>query len=538
MYTIMLVDDEKGIRDSIKAKINWEEAGFRIAYEASGGGEALQLLEEGPLPHLLISDIRMPKMNGIELITICKERYPGLRTAVLSGYSDFEYLKAAIQLGVKDYLLKPVARGELTEMLGRIAADIRAEQERLRDSELERHQKNEQLQMLQEHYLLQLVKDEWYSLSAVKERLQQLQLAPLAADGFKARFAAVEMRIPPDRLGVTRERRDLMNLAFQMLCRETASRREGIYPFPEIAHSSMMYFLIVMRDGVPENSAENFVAELKRNIAEYLNVDSVAGIGEKAEGWDALKNGYASCMLAWSRSTVHEQKDSGQSGLLELTNAFTPETERKLVQAIENLDMPAFRRQLQAVFSADRDTPVFAFTFLALRLLLLFSSVAKKFELGDSSLQKHLWNCQMTISDYQSRKGIMGQIDELAGLVMEEVKKTRFSSGQHIVEAVRQYVEENFCYELNLSSLADMFHLNETYLSGLFKQHVGVTFSDYVTGLRIAKAQQLLKENELKLTDIAMLVGYSSSSYFSTVFKKACGKSPKEYREEYLQNAR
>ncbi|WP_025701532.1 response regulator, partial [Paenibacillus forsythiae] len=161
MYTIMLVDDEKGIRDSIKAKINWEEAGFEIAYEASSGGEALELLEKGPLPQFLLSDIRMPKMNGIELISICKERYPGMRTAVLSGYSDFEYLKAAIQLGVKDYLLKPVARGELTEMLARIAEDIGSEQERLRASERERHQKNEQLLMLQEHYLLQLVKDEW-----------------------------------------------------------------------------------------------------------------------------------------------------------------------------------------------------------------------------------------------------------------------------------------------------------------------------------------------------------------------------------------
>lgn len=142
----------------------------------------------------------------------------------------------------------------------------------------------------------------------------------------------------------------------------------------------------------------------------------------------------------------------------------------------------------------------------------------------------------MTIADYQSREGVRGQIDELAQLVMGEVKKLRFSSGQHMVEAVRKYVEENFSYELALSSLAEMFHLNETYLSGLFKQHVGITFSDYVTKLRMTKAEQLLQENELKLTDIAMLVGYSSSSYFSTSFKKNSGKSPKEYREWYLKN--
>ncbi|WP_410511337.1 response regulator [Paenibacillus sp. BR2-3] len=539
MYTIMLVDDEKGVRNSIKAKINWEEAGFRIISEASGGSEALKLLEEGPLPHVVISDIRMPQMNGIEFIKICKQRYPGLRTAVLSGYSDFEYLQAAIQLGVKDYLLKPVVRGELTEMLGKLAGDIRTEHANDHASQLELLQKNEQLRRLQEHFLLQLVKEEWYSLLAVKERLQQLQLASLAIDGLKAQFLAVEMRIPSGRISESQDRRDLLHLAFQMLCRETASKWGGIYPFLDIAHSSMMYFLIVREDGEQDNThSEKFAAELKRNISDYLKLESVLGIGETMVGLNRLKNGYASCMLSWSQSTVHKQGENEHNGVLELTHAFTPEAERRLVQAIENLDMNAFRQQLQAIFSTESDTPMFAFTFLALRLLLLFSSVAKKFEIGGSSLQKYLWNCQMTISDYQSREEVMGQIYELSRLVMDEVKKTRFSSGQHMIEAVRKYVEENFCYELTLSSLADMFHMNETYLSGLFKQHVGTTFSEYVTSLRLGKAEQLLKENELKLTDIAMLVGYSTSSYFSTCFKKSTGKSPKEYRVDYLRKTR
>ncbi|WP_239712090.1 helix-turn-helix domain-containing protein [Paenibacillus sp. 19GGS1-52] len=534
MFEIMLVDDEKGVRNSIKAKIDWEAAGFAIVSEAASGSEALELLERGPLPQVVISDIRMPQMDGIEFIRICKQRYPFLRTVVLSGYSDFDYLKAAIQLGVKDYLLKPVARSELNELLGKLGEDIKAEHEHIRASQLELLRKNEQLRLLQENFLLQMVKDEWYSVAAVKERLQQLQLTPLAADDLVVQFVAMEMRIPEGRMTDRQERRDLLNLAFQMLCRETAAKWKGLYPFSDVSNSSMMYFLIIVKKGAEQHSkAERFVQELKRNISSYLKLESVSGIGEEMKGLKRLKNGYASCMLSWSQSTVYKNGDGER--VRELTRAFSPEAERKLVQAIENLDMNAFRNQLDVIFTSERDTPMFAFTFLALRMLLLFSSIAKKFEWGGSSLQKYLWNCQMTISDYQSREGVMGQIEELAQLVMEEVKKTRFSNGQHMVEAVRKYVEENFSYELTLSSLADMFHLNETYLSGLFKQHVGITFSDYVTRLRITKAEQLLRENELKLTDIAMLVGYSSSSYFSTSFKKYCGKSPKEYRECFLK---
>ncbi|AZK45351.1 response regulator transcription factor [Paenibacillus lentus] len=537
MYEIMLVDDERGIRNSIKAKIDWEAAGFRIVSEASSGNEALQLLEQGPLPQLVISDIRMPQMDGIEFIRICKKKYPLLRTVVLSGYSDFDYLKSAIQLGVKDYLLKPVARAELKELLGKLGEEFEQEQKSLQISQQDLLWKNEQLRLMQENFLLQMVKDEWYSLAAIQERLQQLQLTPLTADDLKLQFVAAEMRVPPGRMADLQGRRDLLNLAFQMLCRETAAKRKEIYPFCDVANSAMMYFLVIMKSG-PEHAdrTERFVEELKRNIASYLKLECVTGIGEEVTGLKRLKNGYASCMLSWSQSTVYKDGEGERNRVMELTQAFTPEVERKLVQAIENLDMSTFRQQLDTIFSSERDTPMFAFTFLALRILLMFSSIAKKFELGGSALQKYLWNCQMTIADYQSREGVLGQIDELAQLVMDEVKKLRFSSGQHMVEAVRKYVEENFSYELTLSSLAEMFHLNETYLSGLFKQHVGITFSDYVTKLRMAKAEQLLQENELKLTDIAMLVGYSSSSYFSTSFKKNMGKSPKEYREWYLKN--
>ncbi|MGG4553876.1 helix-turn-helix domain-containing protein [Paenibacillus humicus] len=537
MYEIMLVDDEKGIRNSIKAKIDWEAAGFRIVSEASSGNEALQLLEQGPLPQLVISDIRMPQMDGIEFIRICKKKYPLLRTVVLSGYSDFDYLKSAIQLGVKDYLLKPVARAELNELLGRLSEEFEQEQKNLQISQYDHLRKNEQLRLMQENFLLQMVKDEWYSLAAIKERLQQLQLTPLTADDLKLQFVAVEMRVPTGRMADRQDRRDLLNLAFQMLCRETAAKWKEIYPFYDVANSAMMYFLVIMKSG-PEHAdrTERFVEELKRNIASYLKLECVTGIGEEVKGLKRLKNGYASCMLSWSQSTVYKDGEGERNWVMELTLAFTPEVERKLVQAIENLDMSTFRQQLDTIFSSERDMPMFAFTFLALRILLMFSSIAKKFELGGSALQKYLWNCQMTIADYQSREGVLGQINELAQLVMDEVKKLRFSSGQHMVEAVRKYVEENFSYELTLSSLAEMFHLNETYLSGLFKQHVGITFSDYVTKLRMAKAVQLLQENELKLTDIAMLVGYSSSSYFSTAFKKNMGKSPKDYREWYLKN--
>ncbi|MBW4085745.1 response regulator [Paenibacillus sp. S150] len=536
MFEIMLVDDEMSIRNSIKTKIDWEAAGFRIVSEASSGNEALQLLEQGPLPQLIISDIRMPQMDGIEFIRICKERYPLLRTVVLSGYSDFEDLRSAIQLGVKDYLLKPVARGELHELLDKLGEEFEQERWNLRASRQERLRTNEQLRLLQESFLLQMVKDEWYSLAAVSERLKQLRLTPLAADNLKLQFAAVEMRVPPERTADRQERRNLLNLAFQMLCRETSAKWKGIYPFGDPANSGMMHFLVILKPG-PEHArkTQRLMEELERSIAGCLKLESVSGVGVEVKGLKRLKNGYASSMLSWSQSAVCKKPEDERERVPELTQAFTPEAERRLAQFVEHPDMNAFRRQLDNVFGNEGNTSLLVCTFLALRVLLLFTSIAKKFELGSSSLQKYLWNCQLTIADYQSREEIRGLVEELAQLVMEEVKKTRFSSSRHIIEAVRKYAEENFGYELELSSLAAMFHLDEAELTRLFKQHVGIPFSDYVTKLRMAKAEQLLQEHGLKPADIAMLVGCSGSSCFSASFKKYSGKSPKEYRERYLK---
>ncbi|BBH24196.1 hypothetical protein Back11_55410 [Paenibacillus baekrokdamisoli] len=535
MYKVMLVDDEAGVRNSIKAKVNWEAAGFTIVAEASNGEEALRKLAEGLLPDLVISDIRMPQMDGITFIKNSKELYPLLRTVLLSGYSDFEYAKAAIQLGVKDYLLKPVVRSELSELLIKIAEELAEERQMKQETQLDQLKSSQQLLVLQEQMLLQLVKSEWFSLSAVKERLQQLQLSQLALDHLVMQLVTVELRIPSGRFEDWSGRKDLLHLAFHMLGRETADKWQAVYPFHDVGYPAILHFLVLQDEPSLKNDRTNrFVRDMKHHVKQYLKCESVIGIGEPIIGLKQLKNGYASSMLSWSQSTIFEESVKVNPRALALTHAFTPEVERKLMQAIENLDMSTFKKHVGALFSVNRDTPMFAVTFLTFRIILLFNAVAKKFELGETSLQQHLWNCQMTIWNHKSREQILEQIDALAQMVMDEVRKTKFSSGQKMAEAIRMYVEENYCYDLTLASLADMFHINENYLSGLFKQNAGVTFSDYVTKLRMGKAEQLLRENELKLTDIATLVGYSSSSYFSTSFKKFYNVSPKEYREQYL----
>lgn len=247
MNSIMIVDDEIGVRNSIKAKIDWEQAGFVVVAEAADGEEALRRLAEGPLPDVLMTDIRMPQLDGIGLIRACKELYPELRLVVLSGYSDYEYMQAAIQAGVKDYLLKPVGRRELLALLEKLGRDVAAERSEQSKLRSERTQREQQLLASRESLLLRLVKEESSSLLAVKERISQLGLGELLelGAGRSARFLAVEMRVPAGRLGEDDRHGDLMRMAFGMVCRETAEARGGAYPFYDAGHPSMMHVLLL-----------------------------------------------------------------------------------------------------------------------------------------------------------------------------------------------------------------------------------------------------------------------------------------------------
>ncbi|MEV5025765.1 response regulator transcription factor [Paenibacillus sp. LPE1-1-1.1] len=539
MYSIMIVDDEAGVRNSIKAKIDWQASGFHIAAEASNGEEALSLLQERSLPDVLLTDIRMPQMDGIGLINACKLLYPSLKIVVLSGYSDYTYMQAAIQAGVKDYLLKPVGRRELVALLEKLSNEIAAEQTDVQLQQTEQRERKEQLLALQEQMLLRMVKEEYYSLLVIKERLEQLQLSAFIDERLHVRFVAVEMRVPPGRLGEERSHIDLLYMAFQMLCRETAGMHSDIYPFYDASHPSMMHFLVAAPSRGMEGSdiTDRLVRQIRTNIQKYLRLDSVIGVGETVNGIRQFKNGYSSSMLSWSQSTIHGTNWAGNLQVQDLIAAFSPELERQLVVSIENGDFKGYSALIERIVPRGIDFPMFSFTFIASRILLLFHSIAKKYEAGEAVLQKRLWDCQMTIGDFHSREQILEQLEELARLVMDEAMKTRSSSGQSIVKTIQKYVDDNFAYELTLASLAGMFHLNETYLSGLFKLHVGVTFSEYLTSLRMKKAGELLAQSELKLTDIAMLVGISSSSYFSTSFKKYYGLSPKEYRERHHAKA-
>jgi two-component system, response regulator YesN len=523
MMKVLITDDEIQIRKGLRMKLDWEKEGFQVVAEAANGKDALDILNESEID-IVITDVRMPIMDGIEFVKQCQLKYPHVKMIVLSGYSDFDYAKSALQAGVRDYLLKPVAPDELLDALSRIRGEIEEEKKTQMESERIIRLVHNQFEEIREQYLLYLVKEEWSELNITKDRLQQLGLEDFSNDHVKVQFVTVEIR------DSEKNEKELW-LPFKMLCKEIAEGAKGIYSFYDTNYANMVHFIRRL-DEEPLTGSSNFIQDLQRKVKQFLKLETVIGIGKVAIGLSQFKNGYISALLSWSQSELgsHSQVIDG-SATNEMFD-FSMELEKRLMNTIENVDHKAFETNMSVILGETTNQSMMKYSFVANRVLFLLGSLTRKYDIDSMEINNLIWNCQQSIWELNSQSKVNEQLADLAGLIIENVIKIRASSnGTQIVENVRRFLDQHYGSEISLSLLAEHFHINSAYLSEIFKSQVGQTFSDYLINLRMENARQFLKDPQLKIIDVAHLVGFSNSGYFSTVFKKYFDQTPVEYRK-------
>ncbi|MGM7723319.1 response regulator transcription factor [Metabacillus sp. Hm71] len=525
---VIITDDEIQIRKGLRMKIDWEEEGFNIVGEAANGKETLELLKKINVD-VVITDVRMPIMDGIEFVKRCHIEHPDVKVIVLSGYSDFEYVRTSLVEGVKDYLLKPVAPDELIDALKRIQCEIEEEKKKQLETERMNRLVHNQLEEMKEQYLLHLVKEEWSELTIAIERLQQLQLAEFANINARVQFFTVEIRAFDSNPKLVKE----LWLPFSMLCKEISQDYKGTYSFYDASYANMLHFIHLI-DSEDQNQTASIVQIIQRNVKKYLNVETVVGIGKIVTGITEFKTGYISALLSWSQSQPGTYSQVIDGTITKEIVEFSSSVEKKLVNSIENVNHDEFKKNMESILGESHNHSMMSFSFVANRILFLLGSLATKYDLDTNEM---IWTCQQRIWELNAHKRVMEQLIELAELIIEKVKDARYSSnGLVIVENVRRYLDKHYASEISLTTLSEKFHINSAYLSEIFKQHVGKNFSDYLVELRMTNAREFLKDEQLKIIDVAYLAGFSNSGYFSTVFKKHFGQTPAEFRKSLQLN--
>ena len=506
MFKLVIVEDEDNIRHSLECFIPWQEMGYQVVGTFSDGSDALAYLRENPCD-VVLTDILMSRMSGLEMIQQLHNVQPFIKVVILSGHSDFAFAQQAIRYQVAHYLVKPVDEDELMDVFRALKVQMDAETEELASAEAETR---ELKQMLQKNFFRDLLTG---NISAEPELTECLKLLGMEATGKDAGLLAFE--IQTEQSGAA-EQETSGNVAEKLLAK-------CLIPVDGEIHS---FFFV----GKP-------------NLWQVIFVGSVAGETLRAYGNDKMQEAVGQLNESMSSTfTCHVTHN-----VLHLSDLLTvvknPDTSDRTEAAGGQETVSDYRLLVLELDLGCRET-------LARILERMVHDLQNA---SAEDVQRKLKNIYAAIEqDYRKRKidvrGIThgrfhssrlfpaaGQEELLVSLkedfniLCHSLKHAGHKSEHNIIDRIVRYLDENPEEDISHDAIAAKYRLHPGYLSRLFKQEMGETLSEYLLRIKIERAAQLLKEDRYKIGEIAKMVGYSTSSYFSVMFKKYTGCTPREY---------
>ncbi|MCL6603624.1 MAG: response regulator [Paenibacillus sp.] len=520
-YRVILVDDEPIILRSLKAAIPWHDLQLDIVGEARNGEAALRLISETS-PNIIISDIRMPVIDGITLMKEVLSRDSKLIFIFISGYGEFEYAREALRQGAFDYLLKPIDHDELTEMLTR--AKIR----------LDRQKENDQL--LHSVQMLSLLARERmfaeFTLGNPRplQHLQWLENSELEGEYFMAvvqldSYAALTAKW-------SAEEKRLWLFAIRNITEEWSMENGGLTVFP--FHNGEW---IILFPGSLNSEKVSLGENLIRGIKRYSKLSCSVGISRCTRGIDQLSTIYPLAAKA-----LYQRFYSGQAGVFldgeTLSDGsqeikYPKHLEVALIESIRTLNMERMLTlcdELAEYIEAQAFPQEIAERLIVEMIVVLYRQFEHLNLLADWSLDGLL-----------SRLHTLETLNEMITALKQEFREWMLQSnktvtredGRSVIEKAIRYIDSNYHKDLSIEEVAELADLSISHFCTSFKQISGYTFLEYVTYCRMEKAKYILQNSNVKVYQIAPLVGYQDSRYFTQVFKRATGKTPTEYREQY-----
>lgn len=526
MLRVVLADDENKVILLLQKLIDWQSLGYEVVGIANDGLRALELVKEKQ-PHLLITDIRMPGYDGIELIRCAKELQPKLHTIVISGYRQFEYAQNAIKYGVEDYLLKPLKQEELYGILLRLK-DKFGEEAAL---ELQLKRSGERRQEL----LIEALRD------AVNRQKQFIDAEQAEAEyGFHfangTYFAAL---IKPD-IANAEQYQDgysiMLHHALEIV-RNEVQQLAGEYAVATIREGIAAVVCIPDYQAVAVKQCFTKIRkEIEKQRDLFWNIRCMVCLGSRKTCLKEMNVSMQEAIWLCLDRLCHIQpwRDAdGETLPFEERYLMDPAQKKRFQEAAEYLDKERFEQELDDSYrcllpnqnlNGQMVEDWFQQIVDAAHYGMKQSGNVEDYFL--ETMQEKFWRCSSVQDVYLLlRDGIRQQIQRLC-------EEKSMQEARPITEAKR-YIQQHYQETLRLEDVSSAVGFNATYFSALFKKETGQNFMDYLTELRINKSKELLCVDSLSIQDVAEMVGYRDLKYFSRLFKKVTGVSPSDYKKLY-----
>ena len=549
MLKIFLAEDEVVIRETIKKMIPWEELGFELVGEAADGEMALPLLIRQK-PDLLITDIKMPFMDGLTLAQLAKKEIPGLKVVILSGYDDFNYAKQAIGIGVEDYLLKPITKNALIERLSEIRS--RYEHEKTQKEYYEKfHREMQAYEKNSSRDFFEALVGGSMDMMEVYKRAEKLGL-DIVAEAYNV-------------------------LIFTMNCDEDFSGQRDEYSSWEAeslellenffaGHSSAMLFRSnifsygVLLKGQRETIEENTracVDEIRKILSRQDGRrEWFLAVGQSVERLSQIQKSYHTASRAFSQRYLYDenilyydemetmehpggQAETEDNAYLQKVdvNALNPAILQKFLSNGLQEETENF---VKDYFYAIGQEPMESLVFRNYVILnVRFSVISFIKGLGCDTNEMESADTEEVLAE--SGKNMESAIAYAKKMISQAIEIRDQNSGnknRSILKTAVDFIDSHYMdEEISLNTVANVANVSSNHFSALFSQNMGQTFIEYLTSLRMNKAKELLRCTGMRSSEIAGEIGYKDAHYFSYLFKKTQGMTPSDYRKAREEKA-
>ncbi|MFD0677608.1 MULTISPECIES: response regulator [unclassified Paenibacillus] len=532
IFKLCVIDDIKSTVEMIATKIPWEDYGIEIAGTAKNGEEGLRIIQE-VRPDIILTDIRMPRMDGLEMISRIIEQLPDCKIIILSAYTDFEYAQQAIRLGALDFMKKPFSIQEITKVVLKAKQALEKEQNKHEQFQIMEKKVQESLPLLRQEYFSRLLQyqtrredaERYWNELKVHMELERFVVLIIEIDQFTDKYATQPIH-----------EIELVRFALHNIIEETiSSTTQGI-----VFRDGQSYFTCIINSDRLEE-VELLARECCSNIAECTRFTISIGIGSMVREIHELPLSYKSALSALAYHFY-----TGGNGAYSFTDVpkereafprYSPAKEQELLISLRAGNLDKSLQELECIFEEmNHLSPLPDPNYIrSLYYELAFIMLRVLYELVPfSSLQEY----DRKIRDRSNQELVMVQefqqmLKDISRVGCAWIEKEKVSDSTKLIYRAIEYIRTNLHLDLTVEHCARFMNISGGHFANLFKKVTGTTFNQFVTNERIERAKRLLIDN-YQVQEIAQSLGYEHRRYFSDVFKKHTGQTPSEFKDAYL----
>lgn len=524
LYKIMIVDDEAEVREAIARKIDWNALGFEIVADAENGRDALEKVESLDLD-VVLTDIKMPFMDGLQFGAELARRKPAVKLIIFSGFDTFEYAQEAIKLNVVEYVLKPVNAEELSKILARVKETLDSEIAQRRNIAQLTDSYQKSLPLMREKFLNELLRGPM-DPADVEKQMERFGVS--VRDGRYKAVAVCEVDIKSG------EKPALSPELLPVSLRQMVDDQLRGQCHREIFLSMNDLIVVTAWDADPVERLMSLLGEVCAECRRVLGVTVTIGLGRPKEKTEGLYESYAE-----AREAAEYKATTGAGKVIYIQDM--ERLERTSVEA----DVHREQQLLSAIKFGSREQIEGLVDLLlyetsnslstqarVVGILGILLPIIQRYGLGEADMlgKQDAW--LPMLAEHTPKERLRDWLLSVCQRMSGCLDQRRISTAKRLVEEAERYIRESYHEkDLSVDRLCDHLHISQSYFSTIFKQETGHSYVQYLTDVRMEHAVELLRTTDDKTYLVAEKVGYDEPNYFSYVFKKRFGVSPSQFRK-------